>query len=177
VPIENVQLPESSPKAFVARKPFDADSPIAIAKELLRMRARLVKEGPEEQSRLKEMGFFESVLVHSDKPVAVLKEGVHVFVNPCYAAFMGQAENVLIGTRLVHLLENSCRLTLRSLLSALDGPCVEVDFLARIAGEAHEYPEWHWHLARFSQGNTAYVRVEPNAYQSLPINAPSPTVE
>ena len=93
-------------------------SPETIAQELLRMKARLeAGPGETEAPRARGMGFFEAILHHAGEPVAVLKDGVHIFVNPPYAALVGRSREELLSLRLESLVAGDSR---EALIQALE---------------------------------------------------------
>ena len=145
-------------------------SPETIAQELLRMKARL-EAGPRETEapRARGMGFFEAILHHAGEPVAVLKDGVHVFVNPPYAALVGRSREDLLGLCLECLVAEDGRVALIQALEDLGETREETEVRIRLAVDPAGVADRSWGLQRFQQGGTTYVRVEPTQHRlSMP---------
>lgn len=139
-----------------------ARTPEAIAQELARMKARLEGGAPaSEPAKPRGMGFFEAILHHAGEPVAVLQDGLHLFVNPPYESLVGQPREALVGRPFADLLADPDRSAFERTLGQLRSGSEDAELPLRLATDPAEAPERRWRLQRFQQGGTTYLRVEP----------------
>jgi len=170
-PVPNKQNPSPYRRAADRNVSLPPTSLKAVEEELLRMKDRL-QRASEADSGEREMGFFESILCHDDRPLAVLRNGMHCFVNPPYCAFVGRPKEQLLGHHFQDLLEPGQRQAYAATISVLEGLAHAHEAPLGVQGDFVFGQHTQWRLQPFRQGMTGYVKVEPTL-GSLPLSFPS----